>query len=152
MKSSWITLSGAAFAAVAIAGFYFAPQFWLPELVVLVCGATIFAIGAVLWLDDCFDLFDSRLPDDEKERCEACGAAIAGLYTYDWVNGLVMCPDCAPTWQDFKNDPESFYYDHGGETVYYTAATAAPIIDAYLAGGGKLSDTMATLLRAKGEE
>ncbi|MEO2038002.1 MAG: hypothetical protein ABGW90_04770, partial [Martelella sp.] len=92
---------------------------------------------------------DSRLPEDVAPRCEACDAEIVDLYAYDTLNGVVMCPACAPTWQDFKDNPESFYHLQNGEPVHYTAKTAAPVIAAYLASGGKLTDTKVPLRSIK---
>lgn len=67
MKPAWIALSGVGFVAAAITAMALVPQFYLSNIIVAFAGIVIGAIGLMLWLDDCFDLFGSRLPDDEEK-------------------------------------------------------------------------------------
>ena len=81
--------------------------------------------------------------DDDFGACEGCSAAIrdGDAYTHDWDSGVYLCAKCSPTWQDFQDHPENFW--RGDEGEHHTAETARPHIEAHLAAGGSLSDSMA---------
>ncbi|WP_406646948.1 hypothetical protein QEZ52_00505 [Aliisedimentitalea scapharcae] len=82
----------------------------------------------------------------EIETCDGCNAPVfeGDPRTHDHENSATYCVDCSPTWADFQQEPDSFYENNPeGELRYYTLETAKPLIDAHLASGGTLSDTMA---------
>lgn len=84
---------------------------------------------------------------DETHTCEGCGDPIfdGDPMCYSAEDSIATCVDCSPTWQDFKNRPEDFYrWDESAQDMlYHTAESAAPFIEAHLAKGGSLSDSMA---------
>ena len=79
--------------------------------------------------------------EDDFYLCEGCGAGISeGNPTHPCSDGGVLCKQCAPTYQDMLNHPDSFM---NPEDEPMTAAEAKEIVDAHIAAGGSLSDSMA---------
>ncbi|WP_420578814.1 hypothetical protein [Oceaniradius stylonematis] len=74
------------------------------------------------------------------DRCEGCGRPISNGEPYhsDWENGIALCEECAPTWQDFKDEPGLFFSPAMDQ--HHTSETAKPLIDAHIAAGGAMTD------------
>lgn len=79
--------------------------------------------------------------EDDFCLCEACGEPIPeGRPAYYCYDGVILCKAHAPTYQDMLNHPDSFM---NPEDEPMTAAEAKAFVDAHLASGGNLSDSMA---------
>lgn len=74
-------------------------------------------------------------------RCEGCDEPIweGDRYAYGSEDGIYLCEECAPSWEDMLENPDHFY---DGDGEYLTAETAKAAVDAHLAAGGKLTDKM----------
>ncbi|QDL92518.1 hypothetical protein FDP22_12450 [Paroceanicella profunda] len=77
------------------------------------------------------------------DNCAQCDAEIfeGDPYTRDSECGYNLCAHCSPTWADFNADPEGFW-DNDADAPF-SERRASELIEAHLASGGKLSDSMA---------
>lgn len=84
----------------------------------------------------------------DHEVCEGCEEPIfdGDPKCYDPENCVSTCKECSPTWAEFQGHPEEFLrWEEGADDIlYHTPETAAPLIEAHLAKGGALTDSMAT--------
>lgn len=83
------------------------------------------------------DAMPERIAD-----CESCGEPIfdGDPHQRDFEYCIYTCGECSPTWQDLADHPEHFV-DPDGEP--HTAESVKAAVEAHLAGGGSLSDSMA---------
>lgn len=73
--------------------------------------------------------------------CESCGEIIPDESpSHPCYDGGTLCKGCAPTFQDMLNHPDHF---QGSDDEPMTTAEAKAIVDAHIASGGSLSDSMA---------
>ncbi len=100
----------------------------------------------VAHLDDRLDAASEAEDDahdalpDLVDDCEGCGEPIFDGDPYFGCE-YPTCLGCSPTWQDLTDRPEDFVFPDGEPP---TAETVKAAIDAHMASGGSLSDSMAT--------
>ncbi|MBV2183250.1 MAG: hypothetical protein KUL88_01730 [Rhizobium sp.] len=83
---------------------------------------------------------DRAAEDTAIATCEACGHAIQKGEAYLPSPATPLCATCAPTYQALIDEPEGFV-DDDGEPLSKEDAKLA--FDAYIAAGGKPTDSMA---------
>lgn len=83
---------------------------------------------------------DRAAEDTAIATCEACGHAIQEGEAYLPSPATPLCAECAPTFQALIDEPEGFV-DDDGEPLSKEDAKLA--FDAYIAAGGKPTDSMA---------
>jgi hypothetical protein len=94
------------------------------------------------------DAVDKRAAIEAKigeflEPCEGCGEPIFEGDVYSTGSDLEkFCVACSPTWQDMIEAP-SLFLDNENEPM--TAEQAREEFDAYIAAGGKATDSWATV-------
>ncbi|MBT9385457.1 hypothetical protein KM176_16405 [Pseudooceanicola sp. CBS1P-1] len=80
--------------------------------------------------------------DEEIGTCESCSRRVAAgePHTFGSDHEVLLCGKCSPTWQDLQSDPETFAI----LDELLTREQADRAVAHHLAGGGKLTDSMAT--------
>ncbi|AYC99986.1 hypothetical protein [Neorhizobium sp. NCHU2750] len=76
--------------------------------------------------------------------CEACGKHIQEGEPYLWGPETDLCGECAPTYQALIDEPEGFV-NADGEPL--TPEQCSAWFDEHIAGGGKATDSIATVDR-----
>ncbi|MEN6302232.1 MAG: hypothetical protein ABFD96_05865 [Armatimonadia bacterium] len=87
------------------------------------------------------DQMSELVGGQEPEICYACGEPVfEGDPSYRTSEDEVLCAKCAPTYADLTASPDLFL---GEDDEPMTAEEAQRKVDAHLAAGGKLTDSLA---------
>lgn len=84
--------------------------------------------------------------EGEYRTCECCSKLILGgdpCYSDGGDDGLVFCPECAPTYGDWKDEVDSrIAAAQGDEEEIALDGDAVKTIAAHIEGGGSLADKL----------
>lgn len=87
--------------------------------------------------------------EGEYRTCEGCGALILGgeqHFRYGGDDDLVFCPDCTPTYANWKESAELIVAEVANRDAEEVAEARGGLaeIAAHIAAGGSLSDKLTT--------
>ena len=79
-------------------------------------------------------------------KCEGCGTPLFEREKwFPTLDGCDLCVECAPNYKDMLEAPQIFVnmdLDDGSCVIMHTAESVKPLIDAHIAAGGSLDDSL----------